>query len=141
MNVARTSLDIYSEAGHDKIAGYTKEEREWIERFLKKGFVDAFREKNPEAHGFTYFNNMHNSRLLNNGWRIDYFLISERLFNENCVQDCSVFEKSDISDHNPIIIHLKKSLLLSQDKDLPIKQTGVRAISTTIDLHSFFNKN
>jgi exodeoxyribonuclease-3 len=67
------------------IAGLRHEEREGLDKVLSNGFSDAYRELYPEKYGFTYWDTTKKSfRSSNNGWRIDYFIISNNLL--SCVQ-------------------------------------------------------
>lgn len=94
--ISDKKLDIYNPKIKDS-AGTSKEEMKNFGLFLEH-FVDSFRIKNPQQVKFSWWSNMYKAREKNNGWRIDYFLISKNL----------KFEESDIldqvmgSDHAPI---------------------------------------
>ena len=78
LNVALDPIDVYNHFEVEGTSGYTIEERESFERFLKLGFVDTFRHFNPGVKNkFTFWNNLGFCKKFNKGLRIDYFLISK----------------------------------------------------------------
>jgi exodeoxyribonuclease-3 len=100
-NVANENIDIHNPNVKKTTAGFTPEERTNFKSLLEV-FVDSFRIKNPQMIKYSWWSNMHSSRSKNNGWRIDYFLVSKDLN----------FETSDIldkvmgSDHAPVVLTL-----------------------------------
>lgn len=76
LNVAHNEIDIYDPKGKDKIACYTPQERESFGDFLKKGYVDTFRNLHPDQKKFSFWSARINARSDNRGWRLDYFLIN-----------------------------------------------------------------
>lgn len=97
-NIANKPIDIYNPKIKN-VAGVTLEERENFKELLKL-FVDSFREKNPKTIKFSWWSNMHQSRLKNNGWRIDYFLVSKGLI----LQEADILDHITGSDHAPIVL-------------------------------------
>jgi exodeoxyribonuclease-3 len=92
--------------GNLQSAGYTPEERASFARnFLEKGFVDTFRNQHPNAVGYTYWGYRSGARPKNQGWRLDYFLVSEILANR--VYDSYILPDVNGSDHCPIGLILK----------------------------------
>ena len=78
LNVAHNNIDIYEPKGHDKAAGFTKEERNSFSKLLNEfGFVDSFRHLHPEEKKFSYFSFFGNAKGLNRGWRLDYFVVDK----------------------------------------------------------------
>ncbi len=73
-NVAHKEIDLKNSKQNVKNAGFTEQERNWFDNFLKKGFVDSFREFDSSSDQYTWWPYMHNARSRNIGWRIDYFL-------------------------------------------------------------------
>ncbi|KAL0555003.1 hypothetical protein IC582_008934 [Cucumis melo] len=106
LNCAHQEIDIYNPAGNRKSAGFTIEERQSFEtNFLEKGFVDTFRQKHPDVVGYTYWGYRHGGRKTNKGWRLDYFLVSDRMAEK--VHDSYILPDVGGSDHCPIGLVLK----------------------------------
>nr|XP_009784796.1 PREDICTED: apurinic endonuclease-redox protein isoform X1 [Nicotiana sylvestris] len=106
LNCAHEEIDIYNPAGNKRSAGFTEEERQSFEtNFLNKGFVDTFRKQHPGVVGYTYWGYRHGGRKTNKGWRLDYFLVSERIADN--VHDSYILPDVDGSDHSPIGLILK----------------------------------
>ncbi|XP_034190033.1 recombination repair protein 1 isoform X2 [Osmia lignaria lignaria] len=105
MNVAHEEIDIANPKTNAKNAGFTKEEREGMTDFLAQGFVDTFRFLYPDKAGvYTFWSYFANARSKNIGWRLDYFLVSERIKNKVC--DNVVRDKVYGSDHCPIVLFI-----------------------------------
>lgn len=105
LNVAHKEIDIKNPKTNHKSAGFTDEEREKMTILLKEGFVDTYRYLNEnKADAYTWWSYMRNSRERNIGWRIDYFLISERL--KERLNDAFIYENIYGSDHCPIGINI-----------------------------------
>ena len=94
LNVARTLLDIHKKV---RQAGFTDEERTSFENFIEeKKFIDVWRNQNPGIRGYTY----------KTGWRLDYFLIGDKLYNSCEEIHCEIGKDPDeISDHLPLILN------------------------------------
>ena len=106
LNVPHKDIDIHTPKGHNKSAGFTKEEREDFGVLLEScKLVDTFRLKHPQEKKYTYFSNFAKAREKNNGWRIDYFLVSEGKDGKIKTADILVDVKG--SDHVPIILELE----------------------------------
>jgi exodeoxyribonuclease-3 len=78
MNVAHQEIDLKNPKSNRRNAGFTDEERELFTELLNKGFVDSFRYKHPEQVTYSWWSYRFQARQKNAGWRIDYFLVSER---------------------------------------------------------------
>ena len=104
VNTAHKEIDLARPKENEKISGFLPEEREWIDRYLAHGFVDAFREFHPEPDQYTWWSYITRARDRNIGWRIDYFLVSEGLMPR--VQDCIIMADVMGSDHCPIALDL-----------------------------------
>lgn len=105
-NVAHEPIDLKNPAANHHSAGFSDEERGKFTELLNAGFVDIFRRRNPTLTGaYTWWSYLRKARLTNAGWRIDYFLTSERLTER--VAAATI--ESDIfgSDHCPITLTLK----------------------------------
>ena len=106
LNVAHTEIDLKNPTTNTKTAGFTKEERECFTNLLSDGYIDSFRYLYPKQTGaYTFWSYLRNSRGSNTGWRLDYFVLSERL-KENLV-DNMIRSKVMGSDHCPISLFLK----------------------------------
>ncbi|MEA5013634.1 MAG: exodeoxyribonuclease III [Candidatus Limiplasma sp.] len=105
MNVAHKEIDIRRPKENVKNAGFTPQEREKMTALLERGFVDTFRHLHPEERDrYTWWSYMGGARAKNVGWRIDYFLVSERLAERITLADIH----PDIfgSDHCPVLLEL-----------------------------------
>lgn len=102
MNCAVEEIDIHSPKTNLRSAGFTIEEREsFTKSYLANGFTDAFRKLYPGVIGYTYWGYRGpNLRGQNKGWRLDYFLVSEKLFDQ--VHDCWHHPEIMGSDHCPL---------------------------------------
>jgi exodeoxyribonuclease III len=106
LNVAHNEIDLKNPETNTKTAGFTKEERECFTNILTDGYFDSFRHLYPSLKGaYTYWSYFHNSRPKNAGWRLDYFVMSEKL-KENLV-DNMIRNNVLGSDHCPIALFLK----------------------------------
>ena len=79
MNVAHQEIDLKNPKTNHRNAGFTDEEREKMTQLLNNGFIDTFRTLYPEQVTYSWWSYRFRAREKNTGWRIDYFLISERL--------------------------------------------------------------
>ena len=101
-NVAHKEIDLANPKTNVKNAGFTPEEREGFDSFISSGFVDTFREFTKDGGHYTWWSNMANSRERNIGWRIDYFLVSEKI--KPSVKRSYILPSVMGSDHAPIVI-------------------------------------
>ncbi|KAF5282501.1 hypothetical protein FQR65_LT14271 [Abscondita terminalis] len=105
MNVAHNEIDLTNPKTNTKNAGFTKEEREGMTEFLEDGYVDTFRKLYPDKTGsYTFWSYMRNARSKNIGWRLDYFIVSERLSDNVC--DNVIRSEVFGSDHCPLTLFL-----------------------------------
>jgi exodeoxyribonuclease-3 len=101
LNVAHREIDIArAKENYNVSAGYTQREIDGLQRLLDAGFVDTFRALHPTKVAYTYWNYVTNGRAKNVGWRIDYFLVSEKL--SSFVREAHVFDHYHGSDHCPV---------------------------------------
>ena len=104
-NVAHREIDIARpKPNYNKSAGYTQTEIDGFDNFISKGFVDIYREINPEEVKYSWWNYRFKSRERNVGWRIDYFMISSSL--RNNVVNTEIHNEYFGSDHCPISLDL-----------------------------------
>ena len=106
-NVAHEEIDLANPASNHMSAGFTDEEREGFTNLLAKGFTDSFRYTHPDKKGcYSWWSQrIKTSKINNSGWRIDYFLISDRL-KENLVSS-EMIDSGERQDHAPICLVLK----------------------------------
>uniref|UniRef100_A0A0A9XDW2 DNA repair nuclease/redox regulator APEX1 n=2 Tax=Lygus hesperus TaxID=30085 RepID=A0A0A9XDW2_LYGHE len=105
LNVAHEEIDLANPKTNTKSAGFTKEERENMTALLKEGFVDSFRQLYPGKTGcYTFWSYLGAARSRNTGWRLDYFVVSERLMDSVC--DVAIRSKVLGSDHCPCTLFL-----------------------------------
>lgn len=105
LNVAHTEMDIKNAKPNVGNAGFTPEERGKMTELLESGFVDTFRYLHPNDTGvYTWWSYMFNARANNAGWRIDYFIVSERI--KDRVGDSLMHPAAMGSDHCPIELQM-----------------------------------
>ena len=108
-NVAHQPIDLKNPASNHHSAGFSDEEREKFSELLNAGFIDIFRKLNPTLTGaYTWWSYLRKARLTNAGWRIDYFLISERLIDK--VVAATIENEIFGSDHCPVTLTLGNSI-------------------------------
>ena len=105
MNVAHQEIDLKNPKTNHKNAGFTDEEREKMTQLLSNGFIDTFRTLYPEQVTYSWWSYRFRAREKNTGWRIDYFLVSERL--KDRLEDAKIHTEIMGSDHCPVEIILK----------------------------------
>ncbi|WP_071645373.1 exodeoxyribonuclease III [Planococcus versutus] len=106
LNVAHEEIDLKNPKANKKNSGFTPEEREKLTQFLANGFVDTFRYFHPEEEGhYSWWSYRSNCREKNVGWRIDYFLTSERLTPN--LQCAKIHKDVWGSDHCPIELQIE----------------------------------
>ena len=106
LNVAHRPIDLtHPKANYKKYAGYMQEEIDGMDRFTQGGLVDSFRHFYPEKTGaYSWWSYRAGARAKNVGWRIDYFLVSERFMPQ--VKSASILPEIMGSDHCPVAIEL-----------------------------------
>ncbi len=105
LNVAHEEIDLKNPKTNRKNAGFSDEERAKFTAFLEAGFVDSFRYFYPDLEGaYSWWSYRMNARARNTGWRIDYFVVSERL-KDNLV-DAKIHPDVLGSDHCPVELEL-----------------------------------
>jgi len=100
LNVAHEEIDLKNPKSNRKNAGFTDEERAKMTQFLSKGFIDSFRTLYPEQVTYSWWSYRFKAREKNAGWRIDYFLLSERLKEQ--LAEAKIHTDVFGSDHCPV---------------------------------------
>lgn len=103
-NICHEPIDIHDPVRNAKVSGFLPVEREWIDNFMKSGFIDSFRHLNKEPHNYTWWSYRANARANNKGWRIDYNMVSEPL-QEN-IKRAVILSDAKHSDHCPHMVEL-----------------------------------
>ncbi len=100
LNVAHEEIDIKNPESNHKNAGFSDEEREKMTELLAAGFSDTFRTLYPEEVRYSWWSYRFKARERNTGWRIDYFLVSDRIMEK--VSDADIHTDVMGSDHCPV---------------------------------------
>jgi len=104
-NICHQAIDIHDPIRNANVSGFLPVEREWLDRFMKSGFVDSFRHFNKAPHQYTWWSYRANARNNNKGWRIDYNLVSEPL--KNNLKRAVILSDAMHSDHCPLLVELE----------------------------------
>lgn len=105
LNVAHQEIDLKNPKTNHHNAGFTDEERGKFTELLEAGFIDTFRTLYPERTGiYTWWSYLRKARNTNAGWRIDYFVASERL--RDRMKDATIHNEIFGSDHCPVGLEL-----------------------------------
>lgn len=105
LNVAHKEIDLKNPKSNVNNAGFTPQERNAMTKLLDSGFVDSFRHLHPDVtDAYSWWSYMFSARAKNVGWRIDYFLVSERIADKITAAEIH----SDVmgSDHCPVVLEI-----------------------------------
>ena len=106
MNVAHKEIDLKNPGPNRGSAGFTDEEREKFSKLLESGFTDTFRHLHPDLVGaYSWWSYRFKARQNNAGWRIDYFLVSDRI--KDKIVTASILPEVMGSDHCPVILEIE----------------------------------
>ncbi|MGC8533411.1 MAG: exodeoxyribonuclease III [Candidatus Parvarchaeum sp.] len=105
-NVAHTELDIARPKQNEGNAGFTEQERKFIDLLIEKGYLDTFRLFNKQGGNYSWWTYLYKSAKENNiGWRIDYFFVSNEL--KERVKAAGILKKQEGSDHVPVFVDIE----------------------------------
>ena len=105
LNVAHKEIDLKNPKTNRGNAGFTDEEREKMTILLENGFIDTFRYLYPDKENeYTWWSYMMKAREKNVGWRIDYFIVSERI--KDKIKDAKILSEVMGSDHCPVTLEI-----------------------------------
>ena len=104
-NVAHTENDLANPKANIKNAGFTPEERQWINTYIQKGWIDTFRQYNQEPGHYSWWSYRNNARERNIGWRIDYFFVDPA--SKKRIIGADILADVQGSDHCPITLDFK----------------------------------
>lgn len=100
LNVAHNEIDLKNPETNHESAGFSDQEREKFSKLLDSGFKDTFRELYPDTIKYSWWSYRMKARERNAGWRIDYFVVSDRFMKK--VKDSLIYNEVEGSDHCPI---------------------------------------
>jgi exodeoxyribonuclease-3 len=105
VNTAHREIDLARPRENQKVSGFLPQERAWIDRLIRSGFVDTFRIFTDDGGHYSWWDYKTRARERNIGWRIDYFFITDNLIDRLV----SAFIMPDVtgSDHCPVGIHIR----------------------------------
>ena len=103
-NICHQAIDIHDPVRNANVSGFLPIEREWLDSFIKSGFIDSFRYFHKEPHNYSWWSYRANARNNNKGWRIDYCMISNSL--ENRLKRALILPEAKHSDHCPILVEI-----------------------------------
>ena len=104
-NICHKAIDIHDPVRNKNVSGFLPEEREWLDNFMKSGFIDSFRYLNSEPHQYSWWSYRANARNNNKGWRIDYALVSKTL--EEKIVRSFILHDAKHSDHCPVGLEIQ----------------------------------
>ena len=105
VNVAHKEIDLKNPKTNVNNAGFTPQERAAMTKLLASGFVDSSRYLHPDVTGaYSWWSYMFNARANNAGWRIDYFLVSERI--KDKITAAEIHNDVMGSDHCPVLLEI-----------------------------------
>lgn len=105
LNVAHQEIDLARPKENVGKHGFTNEEREGIDLIIQSGYIDTFREKHPDVEGaYTWWTHWGNSRERNVGWRIDYWMMSDKI--KSSLKSARIHSDVFGSDHCPVSIEI-----------------------------------
>ena len=108
LNVAHKEIDLKNPKTNTHNAGFTIEERNKMTQLLDAGFIDTFRYLYPDKPDcYSWWSYMRKAREKNVGWRIDYFIVSDRL--KNKIKEANIYQDVMGSDHCPVGLEIDMS--------------------------------
>lgn len=105
LNVAHTEMDIKNAKSNEHNAGFTIEERQKMTTLLESGFIDSFRYLHPDTKdAFSWWSYRFHAREKNAGWRLDYYIVSDRL--KDHIKKAEILSDIFGSDHCPVLLEV-----------------------------------
>lgn len=105
VNTAHKEIDLARPQPNSTVSGFLPQERAWIDRVIKEGYIDTFRDFNDNPDEYTFWDQKSRARDRNVGWRIDYFFIDKK--QRNHVKDAFIMQDVMGSDHCPLGIEIE----------------------------------
>lgn len=104
LNVAKEEIDLKNPDTNHLNAGFSDQERDAMRNLLANGFVDSFRYLYPDTVKYSWWSYRFNARANNTGWRIDYFIVSDRI--KDKIKDAQILNDVFGSDHCPVVLDI-----------------------------------
>lgn len=104
-NICHEAIDIHDPVRLKNTSGFLPVEREWLDGFMKSGFIDSFRHFNKESDQYSWWSYRAGARANNKGWRIDYHLVAEPL--RERLKRAVILPEANHSDHCPVLLELE----------------------------------
>jgi exodeoxyribonuclease-3 len=104
-NICHEAIDIHDPVRLKNTSGFLPVERDWIDSFMKSGFIDSFRHFNKECDQYSWWSYRAGARNNNKGWRIDYNMVAEPLRNK--LKRAVILPEAFHSDHCPVLLELE----------------------------------
>jgi exodeoxyribonuclease-3 len=105
-NIAHKDIDIHNPKGNQKTSGFLPEERAWMNKLFKHGWVDSFRQLHAEPHKYSWWSQRFPTvREQNKGWRIDYINVTDTL--KKSIVSADIYCDVKHSDHCPVFLDIK----------------------------------
>ncbi|MDR0790825.1 MAG: exodeoxyribonuclease III [Bacteroidales bacterium] len=105
-NICHRAIDIHDPVRNATNSGFLPEEREWIDGFIRSGFIDSFRYTNGDVKDcYSWWSYRFNARTNNKGWRIDYIMVDESL--KERITSADILSSAVHSDHCPIVMEIR----------------------------------
>jgi len=103
-NTAHNEIDLAQPKDNELISGFLRIERDWLDKLVKHGYTDCFREFNKNPDQYTWWSMRTRARERNIGWRIDYFFASKGLIKD--IKNCYHLPNVMGSDHCPVVLEI-----------------------------------
>ncbi len=104
-NICHKAIDIHDPIRNANVSGFLPQEREWLDQFMKNGFIDSFRFFNDHPDNYSWWSYRAGARGNNKGWRIDYCLVSETL--KDKLKRAFILPDAKHSDHCPVVVAIE----------------------------------
>jgi len=104
-NICHKAIDIHDPIRNANVSGFLPQEREWLDQFMKNGFIDSFRFFNDQPDNYSWWSYRAGARGNNKGWRIDYCLVSETL--KEKLKRAYILPEAKHSDHCPVVVEIE----------------------------------
>ncbi len=104
-NICHKAIDIHDPVRNANVSGFLPQERNWLDQFMKNGFIDSFRFFNDHPDNYSWWSYRAGARGNNKGWRIDYCLVSETL--KEKLKRAYILPEAKHSDHCPVVVEIE----------------------------------
>lgn len=104
-NICHKAIDIHDPVRNANVSGFLPQERDWLDQFMKNGFIDSFRFFNDQPDNYSWWSYRAGARGNNKGWRIDYCLVSETL--KDKLKRAYILPEAKHSDHCPVVVEIE----------------------------------